>query len=121
VTKRTSLMPLGQRTRFRPNVSVAPLSHGRVSLSSLDQNLAARRKEPTSQHGSQVDGGARSRVLLLMEAWILLMIVTRGNETVQARVPMSDYEQCMAAGHYAEFVASQFKDVKVNWTCQSNQ
>jgi hypothetical protein len=57
----------------------------------------------------------------LMESWILLLIVTRGSETVPVRVPMSGYEQCMAAGHYAEIVASKLKDVKVNWTCQSSQ
>jgi hypothetical protein len=48
-----------------------------------------------------------------MESWVLLMILTRGSETVPVRVPMGGYEQCMEAGHYAEIVASKLKDVKL--------
>ena len=44
-----------------------------------------------------------------MESWVLLMILTRGSETV----PIGGYEQCMEAGHYAEIVASKLKDVKL--------
>jgi hypothetical protein len=62
----------------------------------------------------------RSKVRF-MESWVLLMILTRGNETVPVRVPMSGYEQCMEAGQYAEILASKLKDVKVTWTCQSSQ
>jgi hypothetical protein len=56
-----------------------------------------------------------------MESWVLLMFLTRRNETVPVRVPMSGYEQCMEAGQYAEILASKLKDVKVTWTCQSSQ
>ena len=47
-----------------------------------------------------------------MESWFLLMLLTRGGESVPIRVPMTGYEQCMAEGHYAETIASQLKDVR---------
>jgi hypothetical protein len=56
-----------------------------------------------------------------MESWVLLMILTRGSETVPVRVPMISYEQCMETGHYAEILASKLKDVKVTWSCQLSQ
>jgi hypothetical protein len=55
-----------------------------------------------------------------MEHWVLLMVLTRGGETVPVRVPMISYEQCMEAGHYAEIIA-KLKDVKLTWSCQSSQ
>jgi hypothetical protein len=53
-----------------------------------------------------------------MESWVLLIMLTRGSETVPVRVPMSGYERCMEAGHQAETLASTLKDAKVTWTCE---
>ena len=53
-----------------------------------------------------------------MESWFLPMLLTRGGESVPIRVPMTGYEQCMAEGHYAETIASQLKDVRVDRSCK---
>ena len=54
----------------------------------------------------------------VMESWFLLMLLTHGGESVPIRVPMTGYEQCMAEGHYAETIASQLKDVRVDRSCK---
>ena len=46
---------------------------------------------------------------VVMESWFLLMLLTRGDESVPIRVLMTGYEQCMAEGHYAETIASQLR------------
>jgi hypothetical protein len=56
-----------------------------------------------------------------MESWLLLLVLSRGGETVPVRVPMNGYEQCMEQGHYAETIASNLKDVKLNWTCKLSE
>jgi hypothetical protein len=56
-----------------------------------------------------------------MEKWVLVMILSRDDETVPVRVPMKSYEQCMAEGNYAESVASNRKDIKIVWTCQPSE
>lgn len=48
-----------------------------------------------------------------MESWVLLMMLTRGSETVPVRVPMGGYERCMEVGHHPETLASKLEDVKL--------
>jgi hypothetical protein len=56
-----------------------------------------------------------------MESWYLVIALNRGAETVPVRVPVSDYEHCIARGKYAETLAATLKDVKIEWSCQPSQ
>jgi hypothetical protein len=53
-----------------------------------------------------------------METFVLLMVLSRGSEIVPVQVPMTDFEQCMNAGHLAEKIAATLKDVKFTWSCK---
>ena len=54
-----------------------------------------------------------------MEAWLLVVVLSRRGETAPVRMPMETYEECVAAGHEAETLAAKLKDVNVTWSCQS--
>jgi hypothetical protein len=56
-----------------------------------------------------------------METFVLLMVLSRGSEIVPAQVPMTDFEQCMNAGHLAETIAARLKDVKFSQFRHSGQ
>lgn len=56
-----------------------------------------------------------------MEAWFLVMLLTRNGASVPVQVPVSGYERCMAQGRYAETAVEKLKDVKVVWSCQPSR
>jgi hypothetical protein len=54
----------------------------------------------------------------VLQTWVLVMILSRGDATVPVRVPMNGYEQCMAAAAEAESIVAKLKGAKVTWNCE---